>query len=152
MTEPAATTPAPPIVCNMTDAPDTATERIAEYGQLFTDSFVGKERTDTGIRFRLRADDGVEDHVRDLAAREKACCAFYNFEITTRDGEVHWDWSVIDDDIARQLLDEAYQLPETVGDGVAALQERYARQGLIVVVDDDGTLRPATPAELGFTE
>jgi hypothetical protein len=150
MTEPVRT-PTPPIVCNMTDAPDTATERIAEYQRLFTESFTGKERTNTGFRFRLRADPGVEDHVRDLAAREKACCAFFNFEIIRRDGEVWWEWSVIDDDIARQMLDEVYQLPETVGEGVAALHERYLRQGLIVVFDDDGTRRPATPTELGIT-
>jgi hypothetical protein len=51
----------------------------------------------------------VEDHLRDLAAREK-----------------------------------------TVGEGVAALHEHYLHQGLIFIVDD-GTQRPATPAELGIT-
>src|SRR5215217_5034839 len=63
-----------PIACDMTDAPDTPEERIAEYDRLFSRTFVGRERTPAGIRFRLRADDGVEAWVRDLAAREQACC------------------------------------------------------------------------------
>ena len=49
-----------PIVCDMTDAPDTAVERIAEYQLLFEQHLVGRERTAHGIRFRLRADDGSE--------------------------------------------------------------------------------------------
>jgi hypothetical protein len=149
MTEPT-TAAITPIVCDMTGAPDTAVERLAEYQHLFADSFIGKERTNAGIRFRFRADPGVDVHVRDLAAREKACCAFFMFDITSPDSEVWWDWSVVDDDIARQVLDEVYRLPETVGDGAAALQERYLRQHLIVVADDEGGQRPATPAGTGI--
>jgi hypothetical protein len=146
-----ASPPTPPIVCDMTDAPDTATQRMAEYEQLFTESLIGRERTDTGVRFRLRAHPGLEDWVRDLAAREKACCAFFTFSVTVHGDEVWWDSSVVDDDIARRILDEFYRLPDTVTDGAAALRDRFADQGLQVMVDEASTLRPATTAELGST-
>jgi hypothetical protein len=104
----------PPIACDMTGAPDTPSQRMAEYSRLFTENLVGRERTDTGIRFRLRADDGVEDWVRDLAVREEACCPFFRFSVTKHDDEMWWDASVIDDDIARQILDAFYHLPDAV--------------------------------------
>ncbi len=100
-----------PIVCDMTDAPDTPAERLAEYQRLFATQLLARERTTAGIRFRLRADDGVEAWVRDLAAREKACCAFFDFDITRNDDTVLWDARVVDDDLARQVLEELYLLP-----------------------------------------
>jgi hypothetical protein len=136
--------PIPPIVCDMTDAPDTAPERIASYHELFSSSLVGRERTGDGIRFRFRAEPGLEDRVRDLAAREEACCAFFSFAVTTRDTEVWWDTSVVDDDVARQILDEFYRLPETMNESVAALHHRFADRGLQIVVNEDGTQRLAT--------
>jgi hypothetical protein len=63
----------PPIICDMTGAADTISERMAEYRRLFTQSLLGRDRTGTGIRFRFRADKGLEDWVRDLADREQAC-------------------------------------------------------------------------------
>lgn len=101
----------PPIACDMTNAPDTGPERMAEYRRLFAETFVGRERTSAGIRFRLRAGQGIEDWVRDLAAREKACCPFFDFNVTTDGDEVRWEVSVVDDDLARAVLDEFYALP-----------------------------------------
>ena len=49
--------------------------------------------------------------MRDLAAREKACCAFFDFDITRHDDAVLWDARVVDDDLARQVLEELYLLP-----------------------------------------
>jgi hypothetical protein len=144
-------TPTPPIVCDMTDAPDTTTERLAEYERLFTEALIGRERTHDGIRFRFRADPGLEDWVRDLAARDKACCAFISFAVTVHDDEVWWDRSVVDDDVARQILDELYRLPDTVTDGGPALLDRFSEQGLHVMINDGGALRPATTAELGLS-
>jgi hypothetical protein len=60
--------------------------------------------------------------------------------------------SVVDDDVARQILDEYHRLPETVTEGAGALFDRFDRQGLEVMVRDQGELRPATPAEHGWTE
>jgi hypothetical protein len=142
----------PPIVCDMTEAPDTATERLAEYERLFTAALVGRERVGDGIRFRFRAEPGLEDWVRDLAGRENACCAFFTFDITTHDGEVWMDAWVVDDDLARQILDEYYRLPDNLADGAAALFDRFTEQGLQVVIRDQGVLRPATPADHGWSE
>jgi hypothetical protein len=102
----------PPIICDMTGAPDTPAERLAEYQRLFARSLLGRDRTAAGIRFRFRARPGLEDWIRDLARREKACCAFFSFEVSASGQEVWWDASVIDDDMARQILDEFYRLPE----------------------------------------
>ena len=128
-------TPRPvPVVCDMTNAPDTADERIAEYRQLFKSSeFIGRARTTTGIRFRFHVRPGLADQIRDLAAREKACCAFFEFAITEHEGEVTWDSSVIDDPIARQILEELYRLPETASESVEALHDRFAERGLTIV-------------------
>ena len=103
----------------MSGAPDTLAERAAEYRRLFTQVLTGRERSEAGIRFRFRADPGVAEWVRDLAEREKACCAFFNFTVTADHEEVRWDASVIDDDIARQMLAQFYRLPELLaGTGV----------------------------------
>jgi hypothetical protein len=105
------------IVCDMTNAVDTGPERLLEYQRLFAQALVGRDRTPEGIRFRFRAGDGVEAWVHDLAAREKACCPFFSFDIVTDSDEVHWHASVVDDDIAREILDEFYTLPTTLHKG-----------------------------------
>ena len=97
----------PIIACDMTEAPDTPAERIAEYRRLFGQHLLGRDRSAAGrLRFRLRAADGVEEWVRDLAAREKACCPFFEFSISTVDGAVEWDVSVPDGEMAQAVLDE----------------------------------------------
>lgn len=138
-----------PIVCDMTDAPDTTEERLAEYRRLFGSDLIGRERTDTGIRFRFGVRDGLADEIRDLAAREKVCCAFFDFEIREHRDHITWDASVVDDPVARQILDEYYALPDTLDGSVADLFDRFADNGLEIVIDDDGVMRPATDADLG---
>jgi hypothetical protein len=137
MDQPGTTTP---IACDMTSAPDTGPERMAEYGRLFARALVGRERTAGGIRFRFRAEDGVEAWVRDLAAREKACCPFFDFGVGTDGEEVRWDATVIDDDIARAILDEFYDLPKTVAEGVDGLERRLNERGLHVLANPAGTV------------
>ena len=132
-----------PIVCDMTDAPDTDVERLAEYRRLFTHAaFLGRERTAEGIRFRFRAEPGIEAWVRDLAAREKACCAFFAFDITvegdTDGGEVRYDAAVVDDDLARAILEEYYALPETLVENTDDLNERLAQRGVTFASDAAG--------------
>jgi hypothetical protein len=135
----------------MTDARDTAAERITEYQRLFREVLTGRDRTDTGVQFRFRADPGVEDWIRDLAAREKACCPWADSTITVHDGQVWWDWSAPADEIAQRLLADFYDLPDTISAGPAALLDQFADKGQHVMMRDNGTLRPATPAELGLT-
>jgi hypothetical protein len=132
------------IACDMTGAPDTPGERMAEYGRLFAAALLGRERTAAGIRFRLRADDGVAAWVRDLAAREKACCPFFDFAVSTVDGEVRWDATVVDDDTARAVLDEFYRLPETSADGVEGLSARLSTRGFEMT--GNGTVTEVRPA------
>ena len=110
----------PPIVCDMTNAPDTPAERIAEYGRLFRVALVGRERTGDGIRFWFRAEHGVEEWIRDLARREQACCAFFTFAVSAHGGEVWWDATVVDDEVARQVLEEFFRLPDTAASGPPA--------------------------------
>ncbi|MEV1005689.1 hypothetical protein [Nonomuraea sp. NPDC050202] len=119
-----------PVVCDMTTAPDTARQRLDEYRRLFARHLVGRERTGRGIRFRLRAEPGVEPWVRDLAAREKACCAFFAFDITLDGGQVLWDCAVSDDDTARAVLEEFYLLPDTAPHSPDELTGRLAGKGL----------------------
>jgi hypothetical protein len=103
-----------PIACDMTNAPDTGPQRLAEYRRLFARALVGREKTAAGIRFRFRATDGIEAWVRDLAAREEACCAFFTFAITLVGEEVVWDATVVDDEVARGFLADFYALPDPV--------------------------------------
>ena len=138
MDQPTSTTP---IACDMTSAPDTGPERMMEYRRLFAQALLGRERTAEGIRFRFRAGDGIEAWVRDLAAREKACCPFFDFSVNTDGDEVHWDATVIDDDIARDILDEFYTLPDTVADGVEGLESRLGERGLHIEANPAGTVK-----------
>ncbi|MGW4058576.1 hypothetical protein ACWEGE_09850 [Amycolatopsis sp. NPDC004747] len=140
---PAASTP---IVCDMTTAPDTDEQRLAEYRRLFAQALAGRERTAEGIRFRFRAAPGVESWVRDLAAREKACCAFYAYTVTVEGDQVLWDCAVPDNDIARAVLDQFYALPDTLDENIDGIRERLGRQGLVVVSDATGTVRTVQPA------
>jgi hypothetical protein len=119
-----------PIVCDMSTAPDTGPQRLAEYDRLFSTHLLGRQRRGNGIRFRLRADHGVEAWVRDLAAREKACCRFLDSHIAVERGQVLWDITTIDDDIARSILDEYYELSETAGDDADVLERRLSAKGL----------------------
>lgn len=124
-----------PIVCDMTQAPDTEADRLAEYQKVFAEALLAQERTVEGFRFRFRADDGIESWVRDLAAREQACCAFFTFTVTRVGGEVLLDGTVVDDDTARAVLEEFYALPETLGEpGTTpeAIEDRFTRHGLQV--------------------
>lgn len=102
--------PLPPVVCELDGTPGAVAERMAEYRRLFGQHLAGRSRTATSISFRFRAGPGVEDWVRDLARREKACCAFFDFTVTADGQEVRWDVTVAGDDDARQVLDGFYRL------------------------------------------
>jgi hypothetical protein len=135
-----------PIVCDMSTAPDTAEQRLAEYHRLFATALISRERTRDSVRFRLRAEPGVEAWVRDLAAREKACCPFFGFDITTTDsGEVVWEATVIDDDTARAVLDEFSVLVEAPQASVGDLRRRFTDRGLEFAPDQPGPVTAAQP-------
>ena len=123
------------VVCDTSAAPDTVLERIESYRQLFLDALVARERVGAAVQFRFRADDAIEASVPDLAHPEKQCCAFFTFSITRTPTAVIWDSTVIDDDTARAVLDEWFYLPETVGHGAFALQDRMTSAGLRFTAD-----------------
>jgi len=122
-----------PVACDMRTATDTPEERLAEYHRLFGQALIGRERLGDGaVRFRLRDGDGIEAWVRDLAARENACCPFFAFEITATADEVVWDAAVIDNESARAVLDEFYALVDGATETVGDLQARFAERGLTI--------------------
>jgi protein-tyrosine-phosphatase len=139
----------PPVVCDVSTAPDTLEQRIDSYRQLFSDAFVGREETRAGKRFRFRADEGVEAQVRHLADLEKLCCAFFDFTITVVGGEVWWDTTVIDDDVARAVLEEWFNLPETIANSVDDLRDRMMGSGLQFTTDPATVKSPASVDEFG---
>lgn len=91
----------PPIACTL-DA-QALPAREAEFRELLSEALVAGERTERGLRLRFRADRGVEEKVRDLARREKDCCAFFDFDIVREGDQVRLDWSVPEG--AQELLD-----------------------------------------------
>src|SRR5690349_8616924 len=107
MTDTENTTPA--VACDMTDAPDTGAQRLAEYARFLAGAFVARERTAEAMTWTLRADPGIEAWARDLAARENACCAFMTHTISTAAGHVVWHATTIDDPAARAVLDLFYE-------------------------------------------
>ncbi len=126
------------IVCDMRGAADTLEQRLEAYRQLFADALVGREHRGDEILFRFTAAPGVEERVRDLAAREKACCAFYEFQLSVADGEVLWQASVVDDPVALQVLDEFYRLPDALGADVSTMLDRLEEAGLELIATGDG--------------
>ncbi|GAA1039808.1 hypothetical protein GCM10009557_59430 [Virgisporangium ochraceum] len=140
----AVTVNVPAIACDLTDAPDTADERMAEYARLFSQALAGRDRTDGGVRLRFRADEDVAAWVRDLAVREKACCPFYNFTVSTTGGEVWWDISLVDgvadgdEHTARAMLDGYFYAPDYAADGVAGMTKWLAGEGFTVTPNESG--------------
>ncbi len=104
-----------PIVCDMTDAPDTPEGRLEAYAQLFGLGLERSERTETGMRWRFRHSPEAEDLARELAARENACCGFMTTTVTVVGDELRWDATTVDDPTAHGVLDLMRELPATVG-------------------------------------
>ena len=144
-----ATAQEPTIVCDMTDAPDTGQERLAEYARLFDSALISRERTSEAMRWWLRNDEGIEAWAKDLAARENACCAFMTTTVTVAGDRVLWESTAIDDPAAREVLDMMYQLPERRWTDAGQAYARFTDGiGVPVVVSDGPVVRPATPAEV----
>ena len=103
------------IVCTLTD--DDTRRRLDEYARLFAAAFAGRERTAAGMRWTLRAEPGVAEWARGLAARERACCAFLTISVTVADDRVLWE--VTADPAAQPVVDWFSDLPLTArpGDG-----------------------------------
>jgi hypothetical protein len=125
--------PDAPIACDLTDAPDTPEERLAEYGRLFAHALVGRQRTADAVEFRFAARPGVAEWVVDLARREAACCPFLTHRVSPDGTQISWRMSTQAGPAAQALLDEVHALPERFGDGCKGLLERLDARGVTVV-------------------
>jgi hypothetical protein len=85
--------PGAPIACDMSVAPDTPGQRLAEYGELFARALLRRERPSGSVVFALRAAPGVREQVDDLARREAACCPFLEYRVETVGDEVLYTMS-----------------------------------------------------------
>ena len=103
-----------PIVCDMSEAPDTPEQRLKAYARLFSLGLERSERTETGMRWRFRRSPEAEDLARELAARENACCGFMTTTVTVVGDELRWDATTVDDPVAHAVLDFMCELPATV--------------------------------------
>ena len=111
--------PDAPIACDMSTAPDTPDERLAEYARLFERALVHRERRADGVVLRFRAAPGTRMAVEELARREAACCPFLDYRVETAGGEVVWTTANVTTGGARgsvdAILDAFYALPDHPG-------------------------------------
>jgi hypothetical protein len=129
-------TPNAPIACDLTDAPDTPEERLAEYGRLFAQALAGRQRTADAVELRFAAKPGVTEWVTDLARREAACCPFLTHRVSADSTQVIWRMSTQAGPAAQALLDEVHALPERFDDGFKGLLNRLDARGVKVVQPD----------------
>lgn len=125
-----------PVVCDMTGAPDTLSERMDEYRRLFALALIGRERTADGFVFRFRDDPGVGAWVRDLAVREHDCCGFFRFEVEDQADEVQWRVAAVDEQVARRIVDEFFSLPDALSKGDESVSRDVRTAGLTFVTDE----------------
>jgi hypothetical protein len=128
-------TPDAAIACDMTDAPDTPDDRIAEYGRLFAHALVRRERTEAGVVFTFAAKPGIRDWIADLVRREATCCPFLSYEVDIRGDHVVWTTSSEAGPDPQAMLDAFYAGPEQFGDGFDGLLARLAQSDVHVVAD-----------------
>jgi len=125
--------PDAPVACDMSSAPDSLAQRLAEYRRLFQHALVGRESTATATTFRFAARPGLRDWVCDLAKREAACCPFLSHEIVEEDDEIVWTTAGGVGASEMAILDEFLNDPESVVSS-EAIVERLGDQGLPVIV------------------
>ncbi len=146
MTDTGSTTPA--VACDMSDAPDTGSDRLAEYARFLDVAFVSRSRTADAMTWRLRAEPGIEAWARDLAARENACCAFMTHTISMEAGHVVWHATTIDDASARAVLDLFYELPVSRWNTVDAVEGRWQELAGPVLIREGDLTRIAGREEI----
>jgi hypothetical protein len=64
--------------------------RVAEFDELFASGLLGVERV-APTHLRLVLEPALEVRARDLAARETACCSFFEFAFTATASELLLD-------------------------------------------------------------
>jgi hypothetical protein len=74
------------VACTL--GPGDLARRADRWEALTGRSRVRAARTDRGLRLVFRADPGVADELRDLAALERDCCAFAAWSVHETGGEL----------------------------------------------------------------
>jgi hypothetical protein len=97
-----------PIACSLDT--DGFRRRLEQFRETFERGLLATDRFPGGGRFRFRSVPGLEDELRSLAERERACCPFFRFEIATRGDEIWWEARV--EGGAEPILEEFLGLPE----------------------------------------
>jgi hypothetical protein len=92
-----------PIACSLS-AQDQE-ERTREF-RTISAKVTGRESTAEGVRLRFRSEPGFADQLGDLTRREKECCPFFDFRISTVDDEVVLDVGAPAD--ARQIVERLF--------------------------------------------
>jgi hypothetical protein len=90
-----------PIACTLTA--DDMTARVALIDALTADGLLERTTTDAGLRVRLRDTPEIERRTRELVAAESKCCAFLDFDLGRKDGDLVLDISGPED--ARPVID-----------------------------------------------
>ena len=118
------------IACDMSTARDTPDQRLAEYGELFEQALLSRERRADGVVFAFRAVSGTREKVDDLAHREHACCPFLDYRVETVGDDVIWTIANLVSGDARagvdEILDAVYALPDHAGSELDGVLERLA--------------------------
>lgn len=104
--------PDAPIACDMSTAPDTPEQRLAEYRALYARALLRRERTPRAVVLAFRAEGGTRAAVDDLAHREAACCPFLDYRVETAGDEVIYTISSVQRADAEVALDAFYALPD----------------------------------------
>ncbi len=100
-----------PIACTLSDADKNT--RGDEWGQFRAANVVEVIRTATSARMRLKDGNEVILNAIDLARREKACCAFFEFRLELLPDEV---WLEVGAPVEAAAILDALADPETVAD------------------------------------
>ena len=120
-----------PIACDMSTAPDTPEERLAEYGELFARALLGRERREDAVVLSFGAD--ARDQVEDLARREHACCPFVDHRVEIAGEMVLWTVTNTVEDhrpAVDVMLDDLHDLPEHAGADIDGYLARLAERGV----------------------
>jgi hypothetical protein len=72
-----------PIACTLSE--EAAVDRVDEWRDFLRTAIVTTEATETEGRVLLKGGDEILLRAVDLAEREKACCAFFEFSIALDD-------------------------------------------------------------------
>jgi hypothetical protein len=101
-----------PIACTLSSK--SASARLEEWRHFFADSTgTVEKKSDVHVRVRLTNSSEAVQAAVDLARREKACCAFFEFSIVV-ESDASWLSVAVPPDAAETLADFMSLLPRPI--------------------------------------